>query len=73
MDNMTFTIKQSGQGLLSVYQGDKKTEWKISNNGGKWTLYCVLPNGAVREHPFDFTPLIHDTKKLIYKLNEVIF
>ena len=70
---MSYTVKQSGQGLLSVYQGDKKTEWKISNNGGKWTLYCVLPNGAVREHPFDFAPLIHDSEKLTDKLNEVIF
>tara|TARA_Y100000114_G_scaffold22070_1_gene17832 strand:- start:69 stop:281 length:213 start_codon:yes stop_codon:yes gene_type:complete len=70
---MAYTVKHSRQGLLSVYQGDKKTEWKISNDGGKWTLYCVLPHGAVREHPFDFAPLIHDNEKLADKLNEVIF
>ena len=68
---MTYTVKQSGQGLLSVYQGDKQTEWKISNNGGKWTLYCVL-NGQTREHPFDFAPMIHDMHKLNEKLNEVL-
>lgn len=69
---MTYTVKQSGQGLLSVYQGDKQTEWKISNNGGKWTLYCVL-NNQKHEHPFDFAPIIHDMDKLTKKLNEVMF
>ena len=68
---MNYTVYQTGQGLLSVYSGLKQTEWKIANNGGKWTLYCVL-NNQTHEHPFDFTPLIHDMDKLTKKLNEVL-
>jgi|TARA_R100000149_G_scaffold34612_1_gene13272 hypothetical protein len=68
---MKYTVKQTGQGLLSVYYGDKQTEWKISNNGGKWNLYCVL-NNQTHEHPFDFAPLIHHPDKLSDKLAEVL-
>ena len=64
---MKYTVKQTGQGLLSVYHGDKKTEWKISNDGGKWNLYLVLNNQTLK-HPFDFAPLIHHPDKLSDKL-----
>ena len=68
---MTYTVKQSGQGLLSVYQGDKKTEWKISNDGGKWTLYRVL-NNKTQAYPFDFAKIINHPDSLSKKLVEVL-
>jgi len=66
-----FNVKRNGQGLLNVYHGDKQTEWKISNNGGRWKLYCVL-NNQTHEHPFDFAPLIHHPEKLSDKLGEIL-
>ena len=69
---MEYTAYQTGQGLLTLYQGAKPTGWKISNKGGKWILYCVL-DGRTHEYPFDFAPLIHDRQKLNEKLNEMLF
>ena len=67
---MKYTVRQTGQGLLSVYYGDEQTELKIRNNGGKWNLYYVL-NNQTHEYPFDFAPLIHHPDKLSDKIGEI--
>ena len=68
---MSYCVKQIKQGLLGVYHNDKRTEWKISNEGGKWILYRVQ-NNEVEKHPFDFAPMIHHLDGLAEKLEEII-
>ena len=41
---MEITIKQSGQGLLSIDINGKPSVWKISNSKGIWSLYRTEPN-----------------------------
>ena len=41
---MKITIKQSGQGLLSVDFNHKPSDWKIANSKGIWNLYKTEPN-----------------------------
>ena len=41
---MEITIKQSGQGLLSIDINGKPSVWKISNSKGIWNLYKTEPN-----------------------------
>jgi len=65
-----YNVKHSGQGLLTVYQDDKETSWKIQNKNGRWMLYCVL-DGKTHEHPRDFADIIHDPEKLSVHLDGV--
>jgi hypothetical protein len=65
-----YNVKHSGQGLLTVYQDDKETSWKIQNKNGRWMLYCVL-DGKTHEHPRDFADIIHDPEKLSLHLGGV--
>jgi len=65
-----YNVKHSGQGLLTVYQDDKETSWKIQNKNGRWMLYCVL-DGKTHEHPKDFADIIHDPEKLSLHLGGV--
>tara|TARA_Y100000593_G_scaffold82403_1_gene154776 strand:- start:47 stop:259 length:213 start_codon:yes stop_codon:yes gene_type:complete len=41
---MKISIKQSGQGLLSVSIDGKPSNWKIANTKGVWNLYRSEPN-----------------------------
>ncbi len=65
-----YNVKHSGQGLLTVYQDDEETSWKIQNKNGRWMLYCVL-DGKTHEHPRDFADIIHDPEKLSLHLGGV--
>ena len=58
-----YNVKHSGQGLLTVYQNDKETSWKIQNQNGRWVVYCVL-DGKTHEHPTDVADIIHNPEKL---------
>ena len=50
------TIRQSGQGLLTVDLNGKPSDWKISNSGGVWNLYKVLP---YKKLPTNLASIIH--------------
>lgn len=65
-----YNVKHSGQGLLTVYQDDKETSWKIQNKNGQWMLYCVL-DGKTHEHPTDVADIIHNPEKLSVHLGGV--
>jgi len=65
-----YNVKHSGQGLLTVYQDDKETSWKIQNKNGRWMLYCVLDD-RTHEHPTNVADIIHHPEKLSVHLDGV--